>query len=236
MRIFNDPEEMVKEVERDLTEMGTVNRPESMQDKDVRGNDDFCTLELQAYGYTLVGVNNGMIDNLVRLFPYLNGCSPYAESEFLHRVNPRYINPGSAWKHLPEVWEQFIREGKFSYTYNERYREQLPQLILELDKRPGTRQAVMTMYDRHQDMNNWGGRDRIPCSMYYQFMVRDGKLHVIYTMRSCDFLTHFIHDVYFTLMLQAYIAGQLGIEAGNFTHFMGSLHAYQKDLTKRGVY
>lgn len=233
MRIFKNPYEMVREVERDLFEMGISVHPDTMQDKYVADDKDYETLELQAYGYTLVAWPE---ERLMEAMDYLGGNLDWARAEFLHRITPDYLNPGTAWKLTQEIWEPFIHDGKFAYTYNERYREQLPFIMDELRKRPNTRQAILTMYDRHQDMNNMGGKARIPCSMYYQFYIREGKLNSIYTMRSCDFLTHFIHDVYFGINLMTYIARELGLSVGNFTHFMGSLHAYNKDLKKRGIF
>ena len=88
----------------------------------------------------------------------------------------------------------------------------------------------MTMYDRHQDMMNWRGLDRIPCSLTYQFLIREGKLHCIYSMRSCDFVKFFQSDVFCTAELTRYIASSLEIPVGSLTHFLGSLHAFKKDL------
>jgi thymidylate synthase len=98
----------------------------------------------------------------------------------------------------------------------------------------------MTVYDRHQDIKNMGGIARIPCSMYYQFLRRNRNnqevLDCIYTMRSCDIYTHFLYDIWLTMRLQEYVANSLGIEPGNFTHFIGSLHAYKRDYEKKGVF
>ena len=232
MRLFNDAFEMVREVERDLGEMGIRVHPDTMQDKVVAGDKDYETLELQAYGYTLTKLD---MPNLCKMVDYLGGNLEWADAEFSDRVNSSYINPGTAHKLLP-VWAEFLRDGQFSYTYNERFREQLPVIIRELTLRPNTRQAVMTMFDRHQDMNNLGGKDRVPCSLSYQFYIRGGMLHMIYTMRSCDFLTHFVHDVYLSSKLLMYVAEQLGVKVGYLTHFMGSLHAYQKDISVRGIF
>ena len=233
MRIFTDPIEMVKEVERDLGEMGIRVQSSTMQDKDVHDDPDYATLELQAYGYTLTGYERFELGNMIN---YLDGNIDWAEKEFQDRIKSEYINPGEAYLLKEKTWDPFLRDGQFAYTYNERFREQLDPIIRELTLRPTSRQAIVTMYDRHQDMNNLGGKDRIPCSMYYQFYIRDEKLHLIYTMRSCDFLTHFVHDVYMAIRLQEYMAEKLDLPVGNFTHFMGSLHAYQKDIKERNIF
>lgn len=233
MRIFNDAMTMVREVERDLFEMGIRVHPDTMQDIQVKGNPDYDTVELQAYGYMLTKLDP---ESMWRMVGYMKGSDAWVDEEAKARVSNEYLNPGEAWRLDHTRWERFIRDGQFAYTYNERFREQLPQVIRELLLRPNTRQAVMTMYDRHQDMNNWGGKDRIPCSMYYQFFIRGGKLNLIYTMRSCDFLTHFAHDVALAILLLRHVAVEINMSMGTLTHFMGSLHAYEKDMRDRGIF
>jgi thymidylate synthase len=225
--------EMVREVERDLFEMGIRVQPATMQDKDVTGNSDYETLEVQAYGYMVTTVNDPV--PLFSMIDYMRGNLEWAQNELRDRESSEYINPGFTHRLMP-VWEEFIRDGQFAYTYNERFREQLPLIIRELNLRPNTRQAVMTMYDRHQDMGNWGGKDRVPCSLSYQFYIRDGRLNMIYTMRSCDFLTHFSHDVFLAIGILKYVAMHTNTPAGMFTHFIGSLHAYRKDLVGREIF
>jgi thymidylate synthase len=67
-------------------------------------------------------------------------------------------------------------------------------------------------------------------------MIREGKVDMIYTMRSCDFLTHFAIDVALALMMQNYVANTLERPTGRFTHFIGSLHSYAKDMKAREIF
>jgi thymidylate synthase len=231
MRIYNSAMEMVREVERDLFEMGIRVHPETMQDKNVKDNPDFETVELQAYDYKLTSWKD--INEMVK---YMKGNLDWAAIELQDRLSETYANPGRAYKFNEMLWAQFLRDGTFSYTYNERLRGQLPIIVEELKKRPNSRQAIVTMYDWHQDLNNLGGRDRVPCSMYYQFYIRGGKLNLIYTMRSCDFLVHFVHDVWLAIWMLSRVSMMIDIEPGIFTHFIGSLHAYKKDMDVRGIF
>lgn len=231
MRIFNSAIEMIREVERDLWEMGIRVESDTMQDKIVKGKDEYNTCEMQAYDYKLTSWKDR--NEMVK---YMKGNLAWVEDEACDRLSPFYSNPGTSWKRNEKLWSEYLRDGQFSYTYNERFREQLDQVIRELTLRPNSRQVVLTMYDRHQDMNNWGGKDRVPCSMYYQFYLRQSKLNMIYTMRSCDFLTHFAHDVWLAIELLEYVSSQIGKQTGVFTHFIGSLHAYQKDMSERGIF
>lgn len=242
MRIFIDPIEMHKEVERDLFEMGTRYQTQTVQDKVVDEDARFQTIELFGYAYQLHNINAAVLE---RFLVYCDLDVGWAHAELQERLfglpqqndcPRRPLNPGDAWERRRTFWEPFLRGGKFSYTYSERWQEQLDYIVDELHNRPNTRQALMTMYDRHQDMLNWGGRDRVPCSISYQFMRRDDALHVVYTQRSCDFVAFFPYDVFFTCKLLMFVAAQLGIAVGTFTHFLGSLHAFAKDLEGRNIF
>ena len=234
MRIYNDALEMVKEVERDLFEMGIRYQTETVQDQHVKDDPGFQTIELFGYTYTLK-----KFDKLLEMNVHMDAHHVWINSENFERlIEPPFpnMNPGHAWKKYPALWEKFLRDGKFSYSYTERWNEQLSYVINELKLRPNSRQVIMTMYDRHQDMMNWGGRDRVPCSLTYQFLIRDGKLNLLYSQRSCDFITFFAADVYLTIQLLLYVAEWVDVEPGFFIHFIGSLHAFAKDLEGRNIF
>lgn len=239
MRIYLNPTEMVKEVERDLFEMGIKYQSKTVQDKNVADDPDFQTLELFGYAYKLKNVEATSFYDAVY---YQRGQDPdYVEwmiAEGKERTNPFVgnLNPGLAWRIREDFWQGYIRDGIFSYTYSSRFIKQIPLVINELMSRPDTRQAIITMYDRHEDMLNWGGHDRVPCSVSYQFIARDEKLNVIYNQRSCDFVNFFLADVYFTVVLLEYIAKMTGFIVGDFTHFLGSLHTFRGDLKGKDIF
>ena len=263
MRIFSNPYEAVREVERELFEMGIDVHPQTMQNKDVADNEDFKTKEINAYGYKLTKYAWDNVDEISvidYLFPDVakgTEICMYIAKEHDERWSGEMMNPGTSYLEREKTWNQFLitrldtGEQKFDYTYSERFACQIHKITNELIKRPDTRQAVMTIHSNinvlnqgpganivepSQDYRNMGGKGRIPCSMYYQFMIRDGRLNLIYTMRSCDFLTHFTVDMMLALRAQKLIAEHLKIECGDFTHFIGSLHAYKKDMDAREIF
>lgn len=269
MRIYNDPVTAAREVERDLFEMGIKVHPQTMQDKRVADNPDYETLELQAYGFKIHGWELEPSDEALFVNYVLTGNaesepSPsyldvmgYIEREFEDRTNGNPMNPGNSYKCRRDVWEQFLHEGLFAYTYSERMAPQLLRILQELTERPDTRQGIINLHSnispsnklsrvptgaihkevlRSADMENMGGAGRIPCSMYYQVLIRRDKVDLIYTMRSCDFLTHFPVDIALALRLQNWFAEHLNRPVGDFTYFTGSLHAYHKDLKGRGIF
>jgi len=226
MRIFLNCKEAVKEVERDLVEMGVHNHPETMQDKIIEDNPDFDTLEVMGYSYCIKDFKDKDF-----ILEYLKIPKNYCEQEYKDRANSDILNPGESWKLRKEIWEEFLHDGKFAYTYNERFRleNRLEKLMYQLKNYPSTRQGILAIFDPCRDYDNMGGQSRVPCSMYYQFYIRNKKLNMIYTMRSCDFKTHFGADVWLAIRLLEDIADFLSIETGDFIHFLGSLHIYKRD-------
>lgn len=232
MRIYTNWLECYGEIKRDLKEMGIIVKPKSMQDKNIEGNTDYETYELQNYSYMLLCPYYDLMDGVSRT---------WADMEFNERVkdpfemdseNPKFVNPGEAYKERIEVWKEFLHNGKFAYTYNERIwqNDQLMKVIDILKKDNETRQAWLSIWNPNIDPNNLGGGSRVPCSLGYNFQIRNGKLDMHYIMRSCDFSTHFCNDVYLALRLQEYVANLVGVPIGNFTHTMFSLHVYKKDV------
>jgi thymidylate synthase len=245
--------EAFREVERDLWEMGIRVHPETMQDKVVAHDPDYETLELQAYGFQIVPPDGKPIDcNQEDLDVVFHDeretriAFEYIQKEFEDRLSPVALNPGSSWKVRPHVWSEFLHDGKFAYTYSERMVPQLWRIILELKNKPNTRQGIINFHSNicpdgevrpSDDMRNMGASGgRIPCSMYYQFLLRENAVNMVYTMRSCDFLTHFPIDVALACSIQGFVAKELGLKVGPFTYFTGSLHAYMKDMRKRGIF
>lgn len=224
MRIFANCKEMMSEVHRDLFEMGVKVTPMTMQDKTIKGLKQFETLEVSGYSFAILETPD--LDQMIKDRGLnLEWC--YADLE--ERLTPNHINPGEAYKMRPE-WSEFVHNGKFAYTYNERIRYQLEKTIEILKRDKDTRQAVITIYEGEKDSDNRLGVKRVPCSMYYQLLVRDGKLDIIYSMRSSDFMTHFPYDIWMAAKLRDHIAEKIDVPAGKLIFFSGSLHAYRKDI------
>lgn len=225
MRIYSSFEEALNEIRRDLAEMGIEVHPKTMQDKYVGDNPEFGTKELQNYIYTV----KDAVSSLSELSP----TQPWADAEFVERISNEPVNPGTAYKLRADVWDEFLHDGLFAYTYPERISGKLGKLISEIKVNPESRQLYLSIWDR-SDVANLGGVSRVPCSLGYLFQVRNEQLNVTYMMRSCDFATHLHNDIYLAVMLMQFVAVITGYKPGNFTHFIGSLHVYNKDI--KGVF
>lgn len=261
MRIYSNPFEAMKEIERELFEMGISIHPQTMQDKGVRDDLNYLTKEIRGYAFKIIDWT-WSIAHIKKALHYFfeektDNVLTYILAEFRERVQGKATNPGTAYLHRKDLWKEFLHDGKFAYTYSERITPQLQIILEELRTNPESRQAIINIHSnicpekytnstslKHPnyvvqssvDLKNRGGGGRLPCSLYYQVMVREEKVDLIYCMRSCDFLVHFPVDISLALLLQDWFSDSLGLKTGTFTYFCGSLHAYQRDMITRGIF
>lgn len=259
MRIYSNTYELMSEMGRNLWEMGEENRPKVYQNKSIEGNDDFVTKELICEQYCLTNLGNAE-----PLFVFTKSRN-WADAEFDERVSGMPNNPGLAWHLRKDVWEDFLIpdkicsedgeyiEAHFDYTYAERINDlvnykgeksitKLSAIIKLLKDDPDTRKAILDIYGHHAlwnryDQNYLDGSKRIPCSMYYDFLIRNNargekQLNIAYHQRSSDFVTHFGNDVYLAWRLMEYVAREIEIKPGYLYHTIDSLHCYKKDWLK----
>lgn len=224
MRVFKNFTQAINEIKRDLNEMGIPVQTQTMQDKYIVGDQDYETIELQNYVYTVLEPDTAQLelDNPV-----------WAEAEWVERawgIAGKGLNPGKAYKFREDVWNEFLHDGQFSYTYSERFANEhrVRNLIDRLKVDRFSRQLYIPMWEPEDAYLL--GEQRVPCSLGWHLMYREDKLNITYFMRSCDFYTHMQYDLYFTTHLMEYIAVACDLQPGSVTHFMGSCHVYKKDL------
>jgi len=130
---------------------------------------------------------------------------------------------------------------KFDYTYAERMSWQLSNAIDALIEDKHTRQALIQVFQANPDSGLYGGNTRIPCSVDYQILIRNNRVHVIYHMRSNDYFGHFPIDIWLAAELLQWFKSNLEphypfLKTGSLTYFCGSLHAYKWDIDKWVIY
>lgn len=225
MRIYANCYELMSEIFREVWEMGHIAHPHSMQNKMVKDDDNFSTKEITNYSYSLTSLNK-----VSYLFFADERSRKWADAEFKERISKNYRNPGEAWKIRKDIWKPFLnKHGKFEYTYNDRIVVSLRKVIDELKRNPDSRQAIISIWEPFIDSGGLGGKYRVPCSIYYQILVRNNQVNIIYNQRSADVVTHFGNDVYLAWQLMSHVADQLEMPEGYLFHNIGSLHAYKKD-------
>lgn len=252
-RYYQDLHEAMNEIQRDIVEMGITVHPATMQNKNVEGDSSYDTRELQNYSFCVLD----MSDKSKFLLEQGDNRLPWCMEEFKERIDPNFKNPGKAWKIRENVWKEFLRpqsdmreddsyneddyspairywdqtlpddgRGVFEYTYNERLQWQIAGIIKELKENPDTRQAIILVHNREIDADRMR-KFRIPCSISYQFMIRYGKLDIIYYLRSSDYNTHLSNDLWLADELRNHIAKEVGVQPGRLFCNIGSLHVYR---------
>ena len=229
MRIYETCRMAINDIGRELKKCSSTVHTQTMQNKRISSDEEFNTREIQAFSFTILDVADKDKMPLV--------TQAWCLAEFKERISLKEVNPGNAYKIREDVWNEFLvknnltNELTFEYTYSERMCWQLKRVKQELQDNPETRQAIIQIHDRHIDQYRMGLK-RIPCSMFYHFMKRDGSLDIIYNMRSTDFATHFQNDIWLAIALQEWMANELGIPVGKFIMFASSLHIYKRDWDK----
>lgn len=181
----------------------------------------------------------------------VNAKQPWANIHFKERVGGVPINPDPSHIMWASTTDDYKSDGKvFSHTYSERMWSKglhtgirfdiadLRTLVDLLKKEQDTRQAYLPMYFP-EDLSAALQGERVPCSLGWQFIVRDGKLDLFYPMRSCDAMRHLQNDIYFANKLAIWVIGKTGldVEVGTLHFVATSLHCFEQDVAiyKKGL-
>lgn len=223
--------------------------------QDVKGNPDLISRELRHVILEIAGIPETKVELQDRLKPSI----PWAEDQFLERVSGEPLNPppSEAWWPYAVKGNAAHKDGEvFSHSYPERYWPRfaneggkcadserviavpivgiryeygdLYDVVELLRKYPLTRQAYLPVFFP-EDTGAVSGQ-RLPCSLGYHFLRREGKVDVDYFIRSCDYMRHFTDDVYMTARLMQWMCGMIGARPGRLVMHIGSFHIFQGDL------
>lgn len=192
------------------------------------------------------------------IFPDL----PWAEAHFQERVGGKAINPGvehANWPYHANGAELHLKNGHYDHNYMERiwpkglsfeddgeisfehlgkftgYRfpvGDLNDVVNQLRTDIGTRQAYLPIWFP-EDTGATAGQ-RVPCSLGYHFIVRDGLLHCQYNLRSCEIYRHFTNDTYMAVRLAQWVRDRVSpeLDMGQLTMNIVSLHGFVGDTEK----
>ena len=122
---------------------------------------------------------------------------------------------------------QFSDDGKiFAGAYGPRIEPQMPWILEQLQKHD-SRQAVVQIWSATPAPSK-----DVPCTLSWQLLARDGKLHAVVTMRSSDVWLGLPYDAFNFSMLTMGVAGELGLTPGTLVFNLGSSHLYERDCEK----
>lgn len=153
---------------------------------------------------------------------------PFAIGEWLWHMEGR--DDLEMIQYYAPSYDKYSDNGKtLNGAYGPRIKKSLLKIVEILRNDPDSRRAVVPIYRKEDAGLN--SKD-IPCTIGFQFLIRNNKLDMIVNMRSNDIFLGFPYDTFNFTMWQEYVACKLNIEIGTYTHIANSLHFYEKDREK----
>lgn len=192
----------------------------------VRGHDTGDTKELLNVMFSLDDINNNVITTR-------NISYKYALAELIW-----YFSGDNSVKFIGQfanLWKKITDDGitnnsAYGFILKEKFGfDQIEKIIELLKKDKNSRRAVLNINTPNERVIET--KDE-PCTISIQFFIRDNKLYCTTVMRSNDIWFGLPYDAIFFTELQKYVAHRLSCEYGAWTHFVGSMHVYKRDLDK----
>jgi thymidylate synthase len=123
---------------------------------------------------------------------------------------------------------KFSDDGEiFQGAYGPRWIRQSAYVAGNLSRDRTSRQAVISIWSE----NPSSSKD-IPCTLTWQFLIRDEKLNMIVNMRSSDGWLGLPYDLFNFSQICNLVAGSFDVEPGFLAMNLGSSHLYEEDWEK----
>ena len=139
------------------------------------------------------------------------------------------------------IWDQWANEegtiGKaYGYQLGKKYEFKTKEGIKVMDqvdyvlyllKHDQSSRRIMTNIFNHEELKDM---ELEPCAYGTQWLVKEGKLHLILNQRSQDMLTANGWNLMQYAALQYMFAQVSGLEVGTLTHNIGDCHIYDRHI------
>ncbi len=132
---------------------------------------------------------------------------------------------------MAKIWSELKdADGKVVSNYGFQIRQQWDRAVNELIKDNHSRRAVMVI---NTPLNNASNALDCPCTMFVQFLIRDGQLNLIVSMRSNDVVFGFCNDAFCWCLFQQMMLNELlfrglTLRLGRYVHNAVSMHVYER--------
>ena len=192
-----------------------------------RGQKVGNTLELSNISFTITDITKNIltIRENFSLSYYLGESVWYGagknDVEFISKF-------GKIWEKLSD--DGLVNNSAYGYILKRKHNfDQIEKMIELLKKDPNSRRAVMNINIPNENVIET--KDEM-CTIALQFLLRDGQLNMTGIMRSNDSWTGSPYDIFYFTELQKYVANELEVKYGTYTHFVSSIHIYERDFEK----
>jgi thymidylate synthase len=135
---------------------------------------------------------------------------------------PTWSDDGKAWR---GAYGPRLRNWR-AWRGDNNWIDQIDVIARKLVEDPSTRQAIINIWNPEIDLEP--GKD-IPCNNWLHFFIRNEKLYMNVAQRSSDVVWGFSGiDAFSWSVLHEMMAHWVGVEMGDFTYFISSLHVYDR--------
>lgn len=174
-------------------------------------------------------------------WPYAHSAERFLDQfdQFNHNYMERYWPKKAGCALFPTLTaEEFAMAGegvRERYGIRHQYGD-LTDVVCQLVREPQTRQAILPVFFPEDTGAAHGGR--VPCTIYYQFLIRNRQIDVVYAIRSCDLVRHFRDDIYLTIRLLLWVLDECRkldaqwktVRPGKYVMMITSLHCFRNDF------
>lgn len=151
----------------------------------------------------------------------MNGRNDSAMPNYFNPKLPKYAGGGATY------------HGAYGFRLRQHFGlDQLHRAYSALSVNRESRQIVLQFWDCRMDLPTDTGAPRaedIPCNVMSILKLREGKLEWTQIMRSNDLVLGLPHNIVQFTCLQEVMAGWLGVQLGEYSHYADSLHIYDCD-------
>lgn len=247
MRLYQELDEAVSEITRDLFKSPTVHSTRVQHvETDVLGH------EAMNYMYTIPTKaipekGEDLAAFGAQHFPYWDrhyrNLLEWLNAEKIARDEGPVLSSKISADLLHPDLQKLMEGNHFSYTYAERLIGADRAISRALFNNPDTRRAFWPIF-QPLDGIRAAELTRIPCSIGYQVVIREvpgqgPRLHLTYIQRSSDFARFWLSDVWFATRFQRNILQEVRyhypeLQLGHFSHIILSFHHFLED--KKEIY
>jgi thymidylate synthase len=138
-----------------------------------------------------------------------------------------YYAPGMSKYSADGKTLQGTAYGPRIFRYGDTKLDQWQTILDTLAQDPDSKRAVIQIFDPHE-LRTANNID-VACTLGLQYFIREGRLCGTGFMRANDAFRGFVSDIFSFTFLLEFLARQIGLDVGTYTHMVGSLHVYDSD-------
>lgn len=159
-----------------------------------------------------------------KIWPFANNSNEaFQKDDKFDHTYPERMWPKFAGETPPDLGlyseDDFLRDNKLVNTGIRFEYGDLQDVVSKLQQDPTTRQAFLPIW--FPEDTGKPDNIRVPCSIGYHFIIRDGRLDITYWMRSLDMIRHFQDDLYLCWRLAKWVWDQVETSNSSPIRYLG---------------